>query len=53
MFEIPSTPNISKCLITKQTVLESGEPEIVISEKKEKVEINKKQISKKKDLETA
>ena len=35
MFEIPSTPNISKCIITKETVLDKKEPEIVISEKNE------------------
>ena len=35
MFEIPSKPNISKCIITKETVLDKKEPEIVISEKNE------------------
>ena len=35
MFEIPSTPNISKCIITKETVLDKKEPEVVISEKNE------------------
>lgn len=35
MFEIPSKPNISKCIITKETVLDKKEPETVISEKNE------------------
>ncbi len=33
MFEIPSETNISKCIITKETVLNKKEPEIIISEK--------------------
>ena len=32
MFEIPSNSNIEKCIITKQTVLEKKEPELVINE---------------------
>ncbi|MCI8411462.1 MAG: ATP-dependent Clp protease ATP-binding subunit ClpX [Clostridia bacterium] len=35
MFEIPSNPEIEKCIITKATVLESAGPETVISENKE------------------
>lgn len=35
MFEIPSKTNISKCIITKETVLDKKEPETVISEKNE------------------
>ena len=56
MFEIPSTPNISKCIITKETVLNKKEPEIVICEKREnEQEKNKKNrhIPNKKDRETA
>ena len=48
MFEIPSTPNISKCIITKETVLDKKEPEIVINEKNE-IE----QAKSKKNRETA
>ena len=35
MFEIPSNPNIEKCIITKKTVLEKAGPELVIGTKKE------------------
>ncbi len=35
MFEVPSTPNISKCIINKETVLNKVEPEIVIDENRE------------------
>jgi len=35
MFEIPSNPDIEKCIITKSTVLDNAGPEIVIAEKKE------------------
>ncbi len=41
MFEIPSKPNISKCIITKETVLDNKEPELVVDENKEKNKINK------------
>ncbi len=34
MYEIPSNPKIAKCTITKETVLEKAQPEIVIDEKK-------------------
>ena len=33
MFEIPSIPNVQKCIITKETVLDGSKPEIVLSEK--------------------
>ena len=36
MFEIPSNEKIEKCIITKQTVLNNKEPEIVINENKER-----------------
>ncbi len=36
MYEIPSNPNIEKCKITKNTVLNSAGPEIVINEEKSK-----------------
>ena len=32
MYEIPSNPKISKCIITKETVLDKSAPEIVIDE---------------------
>lgn len=34
MYEIPSNPNIEKCTVTKDTVLNGAEPEIVINEQK-------------------
>ncbi len=34
MYEIPSNPNIEKCTITKETVLNGVEPETVINEQK-------------------
>ena len=46
MFEIPSNPNIGKCIVTKQTVLEKAEPKLVINEKKE---VNSVKIEKVKD----
>lgn len=55
MFEIPSTPNISKCIITKETVLNSTEPEVVIKENNEEhVQIKKnRHVPDKKNRETA
>ena len=35
MFEIPSKPNISKCIINKETVLNKVEPEVVIDESRQ------------------
>ena len=37
MFEIPSNPNIEKCIITKQTVTNNEEPKIVINENKKQL----------------
>jgi ATP-dependent Clp protease ATP-binding subunit ClpX len=34
MYEIPSNPNIEKCTITKETVLNGAGPEIVVNEEK-------------------
>ena len=56
MFEIPSTPNIAKCIITKETVLEGKNPEVVIDENKEKehVKIEKnRHVPDKNNRETA
>ena len=36
MFEIPSNPSIEKCIITKETVLNGEEPQVIINEKKKK-----------------
>ncbi len=55
MFEIPSTPNISKCIITKDTVLNNAKPELVIKENNEENIKTKKNrhIPDKKNRETA
>ncbi len=54
MFEIPSTSNISKCTITKETVLDKKEPELIIEERKqEEKELKKRHIPRKKGKETA
>lgn len=44
MFEIPSNPNIEKCIITKQTVLEKAEPEVVINEEKKTESKTRKKV---------
>ena len=52
MFDIPSNPKIEKCIITKETVLEGKQPDIIINEektekrpriRKKKIEANKKE----------
>lgn len=54
MFEVPSISNVSKCIITKDTVMNKIEPEIIENEKKEKIEIKKKrQVPEKNKKETA
>lgn len=55
MFEIPSTPNISKCIINKDTVINSTEPEVIIRENAEEhVQIKKnRHVPDKKNRETA
>ena len=45
MFEIPSNPKVEKCIISKETVLENKEPEVIIDENREVEET--KGISKK------
>ena len=42
MFDVPSTPNIAKCIITKETVLDKKAPELIIREKTEEQQKNKK-----------
>ena len=45
MFDIPSNPNIEKCIITKETVKDKAVPELVINEnKQEDKPIKKKKI---------
>ena len=51
MFDIPSNPNIEKCIIKKETILENKEPELIINENKSKEE--KKKITAKKKRQTA
>lgn len=56
MFDIPSNPNIEKCIVTKETVLEGKEPKTIMSENKElqKPIIKKKrQTPEKNNKETA
>lgn len=56
MFDIPSTPNISKCVINKDTVLNKVPPEIVIEEEsqiKQHKEKKNRRIPDKKNKETA
>ena len=57
MFEIPSNPNIEKCIITKKTVLEKAGPELVIGNKEEnkktKGKKEKRQVPASEEKETA
>ena len=56
MFEIPSTPNISKCIITRETVLNNVAPEVVIREINEEPKVKMKKnrcVPEKKNQETA
>ena len=46
MFEIPSNPRIAKCTITRDTVLNGKEPEVVIDETREITENNTTDIRK-------
>ena len=49
MFDIPSTKNIEKCIITEKTVLENVGPELIINEHKEENE-NKPKEKKKREM---
>ena len=57
MFDIPSNPKIEKCIITKETVLENAQPQVVINEEKERTNnlkmVKKRQVPNKKTKETA
>ena len=49
MYEIPSNYKISKCIVTRDSIEKGSQPEVVIDEKKEKVNfttVNKKKKSK-------
>ena len=48
MFEIPSNPDIEKCIITKETILDNKGPELVINKNKNKEENSDKPTGKKK-----
>lgn len=56
MFEIPSNPNIEKCIITKDTVLNGTGPQTIVNEninEKKKIEKKKRQIPNVDEKETA
>ena len=56
MFDIPSNPNIEKCIVTKETVLEGKEPQTIMGENKElkkPIIKNKRQTPEKNNKETA
>ena len=47
MFDIPSNPKIEKCIVTKETVLDGKEPQIIINENKQ----IKKRVKKRKEIQ--
>ena len=55
MFDIPSNPNIEKCIITKQTILNNEAPDIVVNNNKQKQQKGKKkrQVPENEEKETA
>ena len=54
MFEIPSTPNITKCIITRNTVINKAKPEIITGEKTaNEPNKQKRRVPEKKSKETA
>ena len=56
MFDVPSNPNIEKCIITKETVLENAKPDVVINENKQRetdLKNTKRQVPNKKKKESA
>ncbi|HHX60568.1 MAG TPA: ATP-dependent Clp protease ATP-binding subunit ClpX [Epulopiscium sp.] len=52
MYEIPSTPNVEKVIITKDVVLGIAKPEIIINENKQPIPKKRKRKAKR-DIETA
>ena len=54
MFEIPSTPNITKCIITRNTVINKARPEIITGEKTaNEPNKQKRRVPEKKSKQTA
>ncbi len=54
MFDIPSNPDIEKCIITKETVINGAEPTVIINKNKEKNKATKKhRTNTNKSIETA
>ena len=53
MFDIPSNPNIEKCIITKETVTKNAGPKVVESEEKQDKKINIKKKRQFPEKETA
>lgn len=51
MYEIPSNPKITKCIITKETVMDGKKPEIIEDEKKAEEKIKKQAKKEKEDSE--
>ncbi|NLI90294.1 MAG: ATP-dependent Clp protease ATP-binding subunit ClpX [Epulopiscium sp.] len=52
MYEVPSTPNVEKVIITKEVVLGEAEAEIIINEDKKPIS-QKRKTSSKREIETA
>ena len=55
MFDIPSNPNIEKCIVTRETVVEGKEPKLIINENKivEKTPIRKQRKTTNKNEQSA
>ena len=56
MFDIPSNPNIVKCIITKETVVDKKEPDVITSdlpEEKNLLKNVKRKLPPKENKETA
>ena len=53
MFEIPSKPNITKCIITKETVVDKKEPDVVVDDDFEVKAKKNRHVPDKKGKETA
>ena len=54
MFDVPSNPQIKKCIITKETVEGKEPPKLELDEnKKVETKIRKKKVSEKENMETA
>ena len=50
MFDIPSNPNVEKCIITEETVKGNSGPKLIINENKK---VEKRKVSEKKKKQTA